>query len=347
MQRFTYTVLARGTGMALADALVTIYDAGTVDKATLYEENDTGGETLANPLTTDGYGHIEAFIPDGVYDLRVDHAAQPSRTIEDVQIYDLSELSAAIEAGAGLGALEGSANQLPYFAGENIVAVTDFYQVGRNFLGATTTGEQLDELGASAFVQSIIDAADAAAFRAAIGAGSGGGDLLATNNLSDVADAATARVNLGLEIGADVLAYDADLAATSAFVKTLLASASATAFRNAIGAGTYRIGFFFTTALSSSEVVLLHTVDTAMTLADDFAGSVGDVGTNPAATFTMDVQKNGVSIGSIAISTGGVFTFATTGGAAAFDVGDQLKVVGPAVVGTAANVSVTFKGQLD
>jgi hypothetical protein len=34
MQRFTYTILSRGTGMALKDALVTIYLAGTATKAT-------------------------------------------------------------------------------------------------------------------------------------------------------------------------------------------------------------------------------------------------------------------------------------------------------------------------
>ncbi|MCJ8334659.1 MAG: hypothetical protein MJH10_10500 [Epibacterium sp.] len=41
--------------------------------------------------------------------------------------------------------------------------------------------------------------------------GGGSGDLLAANNLSDLDNAATARTNLGLQIGADVLAYDANL----------------------------------------------------------------------------------------------------------------------------------------
>lgn len=41
--------------------------------------------------------------------------------------------------------------------------------------------------------------------------GGGSGDLLSTNNLSDVQSAATSRINLGLEIGADVQAWDQDL----------------------------------------------------------------------------------------------------------------------------------------
>ena len=44
------------------------------------------------------------------------------------------------------------------------------------------------------------------------------GSLLAANNLSDVANAGTSRTNLGVAVGSDVLAYDANL---QAFVTAL------------------------------------------------------------------------------------------------------------------------------
>lgn len=45
----------------------------------------------------------------------------------------------------------------------------------------------------------------------------GGGDLLSTNNLSDLTNFATARANLGLTIGTNVQAFDATLAALAAY----------------------------------------------------------------------------------------------------------------------------------
>lgn len=107
----------------------------------------------------------------------------------------------------------------------------------------------------------------------------------------------------------------------------------------------YSVGFFFTTTPTTSEILLLHTVAQAVTFPDDFAGSVGDIGTNPSASFVLGVQKNGSSVGSITISTGGSFTFATTGSAVSFAIGDQLKIVGPGTAdSTAANVSITLLG---
>lgn len=102
-------------------------------------------------------------------------------------------------------------------------------------------------------------------------------------------------------------------------------------------------GFFFTNAPAANEVLFLHTVSDACTIADNFAGSVGDVGTNPAATFTMNVSVNGSAVGTISISTGGVFTFNTTAAEIALLPGDQIRVTGPATPGTAQDVSVTLR----
>ena len=48
----------------------------------------------------------------------------------------------------------------------------------------------------------------------------GGGDMLSTNNLSDLTNFATARTNLGVAIGSDVQAYDAQLADVAGLTPT-------------------------------------------------------------------------------------------------------------------------------
>ena len=67
----------------------------------------------------------------------------------------------------------------------------------------------------------------------------GGGDLLSSNNLSDVANAATARSNLGVAIGTHVQAYDADLTTwagvtPSANGQSLVSAADYAAMRTAL-----------------------------------------------------------------------------------------------------------------
>lgn len=102
-------------------------------------------------------------------------------------------------------------------------------------------------------------------------------------------------------------------------------------------------GFFFTSGTSANQVLFLHTVTDACTLADNFAGSRGEVEVNPAATYTMTVSVNETAVGTIAISTAGAFTFNTTASEVSLVPGDQIKVTAPASAGTAENVSVTLR----
>lgn len=88
--------------------------------------------------------------------------------LESLESGTLSALLAAIDAAGS------SANKLAYYTGTNGVALTDFTSLARTIL-ARTSGAQI---------------------RSDIGAGTGNGDLLASNNLSDVANAATAFANI-------------------------------------------------------------------------------------------------------------------------------------------------------
>jgi hypothetical protein len=80
--------------------------------------------------------------------------------------------------------------------------------------------------------------------------------------------------------------------------------------------------------------------------ADDWAGSYGHIGVNPsdgANVFT--IKKNGSSVGSISISTGGVFTFATTGAETSLVAGDRLTIENQGTAdSTAADIGFNLKG---
>lgn len=110
---------------------------------------------------------------------------------------------------------------------------------------------------------------------------------------------------------------------------------------------TYRVGFFFTTTPTASEVLLRHVFTDAVTFPDEFVGAVGNVGTNPAASFVLTVAKNGATVGTITISTAGAFAFVTTGTTVAFAAGDVMTITGPSSADTTiANVAITLKGSL-
>lgn len=111
--------------------------------------------------------------------------------------------------------------------------------------------------------------------------------------------------------------------------------------------GLYNVSGFFVTTPTATEVLLNHVFSETVVFPDNFAGSVAHIATNPTASFVLDVQKNGSSIGTLTVSTGGAMTFATTGsGDETFVSGDRLRILAPGTPdATAANMTWTFKGR--
>lgn len=113
----------------------------------------------------------------------------------------------------------------------------------------------------------------------------------------------------------------------------------------------YVIPFGFTSAPTASEVLLIHSFTTNVILPDDFENSIWIVGTNPTASFAMDVQKytrstaTWASIGTITIATTGVVTLVTSGDSTSFVPGDGLRVIAQAGVDATLNgVAISFRG---
>lgn len=105
------------------------------------------------------------------------------------------------------------------------------------------------------------------------------------------------------------------------------------------------IGTFSETAPTASQILLDWLFTDATVFADEFAGSRASVGVNPTATFTANIQKNGTTVGTVAVSTGGVVTFTTTGTTVSFAAGDLLTIVAPSTAdATIARLRLTLKG---
>lgn len=110
----------------------------------------------------------------------------------------------------------------------------------------------------------------------------------------------------------------------------------------------YDVGLFLPGQPDDAVECFVFTAVRDVVFPDDFDGSVGFCGSNPAATAAFDVLKNGSSVGSISISTSGVFTFSTTGGDVSLTVGDRLSLTTPSPQDASlANVSIVFKGSRD
>ena len=116
------------------------------------------------------------------------------------------------------------------------------------------------------------------------------------------------------------------------------------------GSTFYDIGFLYAGGPPGASELLFKWIATRdLTLPADFSGAVGHIGTNPTSTFDMDVTLDGSSIGTISLSTGGVFAFTTTSGTVkAVAAGQRLEVVAPASAdATAADIALTLTATID
>jgi hypothetical protein len=109
------------------------------------------------------------------------------------------------------------------------------------------------------------------------------------------------------------------------------------------------IGLFFPGGPPLTVQLLAKYVATRdMTFPANFAGSVGHIGTNPTGSFVMTVSVGGASAGTVTVNTSGVFSFATTAGAAvAVFAGDEIEIEAPVGTdATAADIALTLLAQV-
>ena len=139
---------------------------------------------------------------------------------------------------------------------------------------------------------------------------SGDGFLAASNNLSDLTNAATARQNLDLEIGVDVQAYDADTAKTDV-AQSFTAQQTFTEVKDTVHTITDGAGFEIDPANGSIQVVTLGASRTPA--ATNFeAGQVVLLGIDDGTDYTITwstVNPTWVKVGGTAVAP----TLAATG----------------------------------
>lgn len=115
---------------------------------------------------------------------------------------------------------------------------------------------------------------------------------------------------------------------------------------NAAGAGhNFNLSLFVPGNWPVSGEVFRHVFTRTISFADNFANSRGSVGGNPSAQVSMNVLRGATTIGTITISTAGVFTFNTTGSVVeVFAAGDILSITSTGTDASLLNVALSLAG---
>lgn len=89
------------TGNAATGVSVNVYEFGTTNRATLYADDDLGGATLPNPLTTNDIGFYSFYAPDGKYTLNFSSSQFPDLNIQLIDALSLVNEFNTAQAATG------------------------------------------------------------------------------------------------------------------------------------------------------------------------------------------------------------------------------------------------------
>lgn len=157
------------------------------------------------------------------------------------------------------------------------------------------------------------------------GAGAIDGSDMYAASLNDLAD-----VSFYMPDNGDVLTYNSDLGIWECHPLS----------------DQFEISSFFSRRPHASQLMFQYVAAESMYFPANFSGAYGAIGTNPAATQTLTIARDGTTIGTISISTGGVFTFATTSGQEkSIFAGEKITVTNQSTADTTgADIAFTLVG---
>ena len=112
------------------------------------------------------------------------------------------------------------------------------------------------------------------------------------------------------------------------------------------GSTSFSVGIFNPGLAAANAEQLRYIFVDNVTFPDNFTGARGSIRVNPTSVMSFDVKRGGTSIGTITISTGGVFTFNTTAATVeTFAIGDVLTIHTPVTQDpTGADFAINLKG---
>lgn len=95
-----------------------------------------------------------------------------------------------------------------------------------------------------------------------------------------------------------------------------------------------------------STTILCFMPDFAMRIVAGMSGSLGRVATNPTGSVVFDLKKNGVSVGSMTVSSAGAFSFTLAANVDLDGVDDYWEVVSPADLKGLTGLAFTHRGEI-